>query len=311
MSVRVSELAYVRVPVPDLENARRFFADFGLIEAAVVEDRVYLRGVGPARQVLILQRGPRKLLSTAFEVGSREALERLAQDAGASGVTPRNEPGGGCQVLLQDPDGNAIEVIAEMEGLPEIAVERALMNSGVGQPRRTGTLVRPPIGPSHVLRLGHEVITTPRPDELARWYRNTLGLLLSDEIYDEEEGQVLLSFSRIDRGEEYVDHHVFQTMAGPAGGIHHISFEVLDIDDLYIGHDCLANAGHRHVWGIGRHKQGSQIFDYWLDPSGIMYEHWIDSDLLNASATPGRDTVPNALGPWGPPIPPEFITHVA
>jgi catechol 2,3-dioxygenase-like lactoylglutathione lyase family enzyme len=311
MSVKVSELAYARVQVPDLESAGRFFADFGLIEAAATEDRIYLRGVGPMRQVLILQRGPRKLLSTAFQVGSREALNRLAQTSCTTSVTPRNEPGGGWQVLLQDPDGNSIEVIAEMQGVPEIAVERVPMNSGMEPRRRTGMLVRPPIRPSHVLRLGHVVITTPRPDELARWYRNTLGLLLSDEIYDEEEGQVLLSFSRIDRGEEYVDHHAFQTMAGPTGGVHHISFEVLDIDDLYIGHDCLANAGYRHVWGIGRHKQGSQIFDYWLDPSGIMYEHWTDSDMLNAAATPGRDTVPNALGPWGPPLPPLFITQVA
>jgi len=310
MSVRVTELAYARVQTPDMDTARRFFADFGLIEAAVTKDRVYLRGIGPSRQVLILQRGPRKLLSTAFEVESREALERLGQAAGTSPITSREEPGGGWQLLLKDPDGNALEVIAEMEPVSGIAVERAPMNSGVGIRRRTGTLVRPPIQASHVLRLGHVVITTPKPDELGQWYRNTLGLLLSDEIYDKEQGQVLLSFSRIDRGEEYVDHHAFQTMAGPAGGVHHISFEVLDIDDLYIGHERLINAGYRHVWGIGRHKQGSQIFDYWLDPSGIMYEHWTDSDLLNATGTPGRDTVPNSLGPWGPPLPPQFITHV-
>jgi|SRR6266700_1494689 len=98
MSVRVTELAYARVQTPDMDTARRFFADFGLIEAAVTEGRVYLRGVGPARQVLILQRGPRKLLSTAFEVGSRGELERLARAAGTSGITSRDEPGGGWQL---------------------------------------------------------------------------------------------------------------------------------------------------------------------------------------------------------------------
>ena len=311
MIAKVRELAFARVQVPDIVRARRFFADFGLLEAAATEERVYLRGFGTARQVLILEQGPRKLLSIGFEVESREVLERVAHAQHSPGATARSEPGGGWQLVVRDPDGNAIELVAEMEHLSEIAVTRAPMNNGVERHRRVGTLVRPPIRPSHVIRLGHVVVTTPSPDRLSRWYRDTLGLLLSDEIYGPEGEQVLLSFNRLNRGDEYVDHHVFQTMAGPAGGIHHISFEVLDIDDLYIGHDCLTNEGYKHVWGIGRHKQGSQIFDYWLEPNGFMVEHWIDSDYLNASAIPGRDRVTSALGPWGPPLPPEFITQVA
>ena len=55
-----------------------------------------------------------------------------------------------------------------------------------------------------------------------------------------------------------------------------------DIDDVCMGHDYLKKFGkYEHMWGIGRHVLGSQVYDYWADPWGRVHEHWADSDRLN------------------------------
>lgn len=307
--IKVTDLAYLRVEVPSLADAKLFFADFGLITAAETADCLYMRGLDSERQSLIVREGGRKLAAIAFKTDSREDLDRVASAAGSE-VTVRGEPGGGWQTALSDPEGNRVEIVYGIETVEPIIIERTVMNHGTDRFRRTGQLCRPPYGPSHVLRLGHVVITSQQPDTVGQWYRDMFGLLVSDEVTDDH-GNVILSFNRLNRGEEYVDHHVFQTQPGPAGGVHHISFEVLDVDDLYVGSEHLALRGYRHMWGVGRHKQGSQIFDYWLDPFGTMYEHWTDTDMLNADAVPSRATVAESLGPWGPPLPEGFITQVS
>ena len=91
-------------------------------------------------------------------------------------------------------------------------------------------------------------------------------------------------------------------------GLNHVSFEVQDIDDLAIGHEWLKQKYQDcHVWGLGRHTLGSQIFDYWKDPWGRLHEHWTDSDALNSSNSYRR--YPRSQGlrsQWGPQAPQEF-----
>src|SRR5262245_44074988 len=58
-----------------------------------------------------------------------------------------------------------------------------------------------------------------------------------------------------------------------------------------MGHDYLAQFGtYEHMWGIGRHVLGSQVYDYWADPWGRVHEHWADSDRLNLAN--GSNLVP-------------------
>ena len=97
--------------------------------------------------------------------------------------------------------------------------------------------------------------------------------------------------------------------AGEAPGFNHLSFEVYDFDDVQTGHDFLKTQDkYKHVWGIGRHYLGSQIFDYWRDPWGRIHEHWTDSDMINnshkASVVPAEKGLSNQ---WGPEFPPAFL----
>ena len=58
-----------------------------------------------------------------------------------------------------------------------------------------------------------------------------------------------------------------------------------------MGHDYLKQFGkYEHMWGIGRHVLGSQVYDYWADPWGHVHEHWADSDRLNLAN--GSNLVP-------------------
>jgi len=87
--------------------------------------------------------------------------------------------------------------------------------------------------------------------------------------------------------------------------IHHSSYEVADFDTQLIGHQWLAGKGWKSVWGVGRHILGSQIFDYWQDPSGFKIEHYADGDVVNAD-TPSRREVAGAISVWGPELPKDF-----
>ena len=123
---------------------------------------------------------------------------------------------------------------------------------------------------------------TPKFKETVGWFRETLGMICSDDVYVEQKDNLIGSFNRCDRGDTYVDHHVFFCLNHQKTGLNHFSFEVPDIDDVCMGHDYLKQSGkYEHMWGIGRHVLGSQVYDYWADPWGRVHEHWADSDRLN------------------------------
>src|SRR5260370_1197638 len=137
-------------------------------------------------------------------------------------------------------------------------------------------------GASRVKRIGHGVMAAPNVRDTARWFRETLGFICSDDVYAGSKDNIIGSFNRCDRGAKYVDHHVFFCIRNEKAGLNHLSFEVADIDDVFTGHEYLTRLGkYEHMWGIGRHLLGSQIYDYWADPWGRVHEHWSDTDRLN------------------------------
>ena len=67
----------------------------------------------------------------------------------------------------------------------------------------------------------------------------------------------------------------------------HSAYQVADLDALAAGGEYLRDRGYRRSWGIGRHIQGSQIFDYWRDPDGFLVEHFSDGDLFDSTPRAG------------------------
>ena len=307
--VKALELAYIRIQVPNLDEAERFFNTFGLRTRAREGGRLYLHGTGPEHHLIVAHEGEQRLLALAYELPQATDLDRAARLPGASSIAPLDDLAGGSCVTLVDPDGNRVEVVHGQAICAPVDVPKQMFNSAAERFRRKNAVVRPIVGPSNVLRLGHVVIRSPDVASLRDWYRDMLGLLESDDVPAPDGDGLLMSFVRLDQGETPVDHHVMQILKGGKNQIHHISFEVQDIDDLYVGHEAMRTAGFRHMWGIGRHVQGSQIFDYWIDPFGVMYEHWTDTDMLDSSVPKGVTDLQDMHMPWGPPMPDNFIAH--
>jgi len=308
--IKAADLAYVRVRVPDLHRAETFMQDFGLVRAERTSRALYMRGAGPNHHIHITEEGPAKFLALGFAADTAEDLDRLSRLPGASKVERIEEPGGGLRVRLTDPDGHTVEVVHGISTVEPIRHVRHPLNDATDGVRRAGTLSRHKPGCAKVLRLGHAVLSTPDLPRMRAWYRDTLGLLMSDELLGPDGKEVALSFNRLDRGAEFVDHHVFLLQAGPKAGLNHVAFEVHDVDDLMLGHEHLRGLGYESVWGIGRHVYGAQIFDYWMDPFDFMYEHWTDSDRLSAQfrGVSGA-SIETAHGPWGQQVPHRFFTH--
>ena len=145
------------------------------------------------------------------------------------------------------------------------------------------------------------------------WFRDTLGMLVTDRMHVPGQQEAMLgTFMRCDRGDAPADHHSIFVLHAPGDvNVHHVSFEVQDPDAVHIGHDWLHEKGWSASWGVGRHKLGSQVFDYWRSPWGHLFEHYADGDLLTAAAQPGDyPATEENLALWGPPLDPKFFQSV-
>jgi catechol 2,3-dioxygenase-like lactoylglutathione lyase family enzyme len=307
--IKVSDIAYGRVRRPDLDRAEAFLVDFGMVRAERTATALYMRGTDPAHHLYIVERGEPGFIGAGFYARSAADLEALARSEGG-GVERLDEPGGGSRVRLTDPLGYQIEVVHGIAEPAPLPVKRQPLNDGADRNRRQGELMRPAAGPAHVKRIGHMVLMSTDLRRTVQWYREKLGLLCSDDVYAGEPGNLVGSFNRCDRGADYVDHHVFYCIQGKKQGLNHLSFEVQDIDDVMLGHAHLRQKGYRHTWGIGRHRLGSQVYDYWYDPWGRCHEHWTDTDILNAEAAPNLvRAVIDTASQWGEQAPQEFREH--
>ena len=309
--IKVTDIAYGRIRSPDLDRQEEFLTDFGMVRADRTKTALYMRGTDPEHHLHVTELGAPGFIGLAFNAASEEDLDRVSRAEGASPVEDVDEPGGGRRVRLVEPNGYTIEVVWGIEELDPIDARLFPVNDGAGRLKRKGELTRLQGGPSRVKRIGHGVMKTPDLARSVAWVRATLGLVCSDDVYAGEEDNVILSFNRVDRGKEFVDHHVFLYVQGERAGLNHLAFEVQDMDDVFTGHEYLnARSAYEHVWGLGRHVLGSQVFDYWKDPWGRVHEHWTDSDRLNCDTPANIVAVEDGLGSqWGEPAPQAFIDH--
>ncbi len=306
--IRVDDIAWVAFEKPDLELMERFLVDFGMTVAARDGDTLYMRGSGPAHHLYVARRGPAsRFLGAAFRAASRADLETISAAPGASPVRPLDAPGGGEGVTLTDPNGFRVDVVHGVEELSALPRRhQAPPQNTPDSKNRVNLPVRPELRPAHVVRLGHLVLETPRFEDTARWYMRHLGLIPSD-VQCLEDGTPNLAFLRCDRGRRPADHHTVVVFGGIAAAYRHSAYEVIDLDDVGIGQQVLKERGWVHLWGIGRHILGSQIFDYWRDPYGDEVEHFADGDVFDAAhPTAYHPFDPATLWMWGDDLPADF-----
>ncbi|OJY61823.1 MAG: glyoxalase [Sphingobium sp. 66-54] len=301
------DMAHVRFRAPDLSVMDRFLNAFGMVEAGRSATALYKRGHGTQPFAHVTELGDPAFAGFGIQLNSVDELEKLAAHENAQ-VEMSNEPGGGYVVRLTDPDGFAVDALAGQTMADILSMPRGQEWNQDGRYSRLNDPKRPEKGPSHVLRLGHVVLGVSDFRRSEAWYKDRFGFITSDEIQPQP-GIAIGAFMRCDRGDRPCDHHSLFLLERPAPCFMHAAFEVANLDDLMVGHDHLVAQGYDHLWGVGRHYLGSQIFDYWRDPYGHEVEHWTDGDQLVAADGGGIGTIPELMGvQWGmemPPLPEE------
>jgi catechol 2,3-dioxygenase-like lactoylglutathione lyase family enzyme len=309
--IKVQDIAYVAFRVPDLDRMEAFLTDFGMARAERSGGRLFMRGAGKYPYINAVEKGDAAgFVACGLVAGSAADLDRLAKLPGASPVEAIDAPGGGRRVRLQTPDGFGIHVVHGVATQPEMPLRDPLVINYARDKNRFGALQRPAHEPARILRLGHCVLKVSDAERTVAWLHETLGLIVSDRLHAPDDPKKTIGiFLRCDRGAGWADHHTMFILHDPAAvKLHHTSYEVQDPDAVFIGHYWLKEKGWKHEWGVGRHILGSQVFDYWRDPWGHMFEHYADGDLLTATTKPGNHpAVHEMLYQWGPNVPETFL----
>jgi len=308
--LKVREMAYPRLQVPDLDRMESYLMDFGMVRAERRDGVLYMRGAGSASYVHVIHEGDPAFLGFAFEAHDRADLDRLAATPGFTPVEALDAPGGGFRTTVTDPIGLIVEVVW---GIVPAAARGGLQSRPLNMGdafQRIGAAQRIKAGPSRIKRFGHLALNVPDPAAALAWYQARFGLIASDRV-NLAPGMPVAIFARCDRGADPADHHSIlfasHMASGGVSGLNHLSWEVWDMDDLHAGREHLAARGRAHEWGVGRHLLGSQIFDYWRDPWGHIHEHWTDGDQFDAGIPAGDHSIDvGAVSQWGPNMPATF-----
>ena len=302
----IRSLLHVGMTVPDLEVGRSFYELFGLESRPAGNDLVF-RCVDRAQDQIRLIEGPKKRLSyTALgtnEAGMSMLKTRLEKAGVRIADAPFQVPFGG--IWFQDPHGDWLNVQVE-----EPAVASTLTTPEINSPNRYRRIGERACGIDALQkrakprRMGHLIKFSPDVNRSVDFYTQVLGMKVSDRAGD------ILAFLR---GSAGGDHHILAFAKSSHTGLHHLSFEVGDIDEIELGAQTLLRAGYKDGFGLGRHVGGSNYFHYIRDPWNSLVEYFWDIDIIGEDDS---QWVPLDVGPekitavWAQtPPPPEFVMN--
>jgi catechol 2,3-dioxygenase-like lactoylglutathione lyase family enzyme len=308
--IKVRDLAWLEFQKPDLAGTETFAHVFGFSTVLRTDNELHLRGADAGSPCLLIRRGPSsRFTGMALRAADESDLLRLAD---ATGTRSRALPEsiGGTTVDLVDPSGLPVRVVAGTHHLEAGPSQQVHTYNFARELHRANATQRPAREPARVQRLGHVVMQTTKYLESLNWYLDHFGMIVSDFLYFPGQRQrgPTMSFVRCDNGPTPVDHHTLAMALGPSNRYVHSAYQVCDLDALAAGGEYLKDHGYQRSWGIGRHIQGSQIFDYWRDPDGLMVEHFTDGDMFDSTLEPGwAPFAASGLSQWGPPATKDFL----
>lgn len=309
-TIKVQDLAWLEFEKPDLTRAEAFARAFGFQTALRTPTQLYLRGTDAGAPCVLLRHGPRtRFVGLALRAVDEVDVLRVADKTGTV-ARALPEAIGGLAVDLADPAGSPVRVVAGMHALPEAPVQQPLVHNTGRATFRTNATQRAPRVPARIQRLGHVVLQSTTYLQTLNWYLDTFGMIVSDFLYfpGQRDRGPTMSFIRCDLGATPADHHTVALALGPANRYVHSAFQVSDLDALAAGGEYLSERGYLRSWGIGRHIQGSQLFDYWRDPDGFLVEHFADGDMFDNTVEPGwAEFTATGLSQWGPPVTRDFL----
>jgi catechol 2,3-dioxygenase-like lactoylglutathione lyase family enzyme len=283
--------------VPDLAEAEKFYAAFGL-ECRRHGKTLDLHTFGnPHCWATLHESGkPKKLEYLSFGIFAEDE-KKFAEKITAGKPHPLSDGKG---LWTRNPDGVAVQLVVAPKVSPSaksqpLAEAAPPPGKGAAPSRSRVQQVRP-------RRLSHVVFFTPDVPRMVQWCEGVLGLRLSDRSLD------VVAFMH---GAHGSDHHLVAFARSAAPGLHHSSWDVGSVDEVGRGSEQMRNAGYAQGWGVGRHVLGSNYFYYARDPWGSYAEYSFDIDYVPKGFDwPAADHPPeDSFYVWGPAVPEDFICN--
>jgi catechol 2,3-dioxygenase-like lactoylglutathione lyase family enzyme len=287
-------LRAVAIGVPDPAPVCAFYRDFGLAET--VPGRFATADGG---EQLRVEAAPRRhLLALSVGVDDEDDLGRAA--AALAGLGIASERASGALHATEPVTGVRAELVIE----PRLVQRAAPLLASNGPGRALRVDARSPAAlPAPAPRprkLSHAVVGSTDAAASQRFFVDGLGFRVSDEV-----PAIGAAFLRCSS-----DHHNLLVQPAPVAFLHHTAWEMDDLDAVGRAAAAMVAADPtRHVWGLGRHGIGSNVFWYLRDPAGNFAEYSADLDVI-ADEEAWRVAASSAAHPlaaWGPPVPPAFL----
>lgn len=273
----------VALNVPDLAKAEAFYTEVWRLSVAHRgEQAIYLRGTGSDHHLLALHAGGPvpQIRQVTLRARSREALSAVAEAvprAGGDLLSPigplHHDPAGGTGLTLRDPHGRVLQVVHGDARGQDAGPQR-------DQPAR----------------LTHVVLNSHAVDDTQRFLIEALGFTLADRT-------VAIAFMNCNH-----DHHTLAVGVADNDALNHIAFLMPDADSVMRGGGRMKDAGHPIEWGPGRHGPGNNLFNYFIDPFGIVIEYTAEVEQVDESYVPRGPAQwkwpPGRVDQWGISPPP-------
>ena len=215
---------------------------------------------GPQRAMLISPADHSGLLAAAYDLGSQAHLSALRTRL----------LGNGCNVeALDSPllEAGAFQ-IRDPQGRQSI----------FGVSRGASTLDRNGM-PG---RLQHVVFQTTELEAMIDFYVNTVGFTVSDNVVDEQSGQLTTCFLRSDD-----EHHSLAFFRGSKNEWDHHCYETNEWNDIRDWGDRFAKERITLFFGPGRHGPGNNLFFMVVDADRNRLEFSAELQITEATRPPG------------------------
>lgn len=293
--IQTRRLSNAQFITPDLERQAEYYREvLGLTETGREKGVVYLASVNDHHSLVLRAGDHAQCNRIALQIDAATDLNDAAKHLDAMGVASRRmsdaEPSIADALVFTDPKGTEVLLYTEQD----------YASQGFG---KQGIVPR---------KLGHIAFSTQDVLGVCKFYCDALGFKESDRIED------YFVFLRCGP-----DHHTLNFVENAQNKMHHIAWEVADMNHMVHACDFLGHNGYDIIWGPGRHVRGHNIFTYHRNPDGQIIELYTQLDQIEGGLMDhfeprpwhekrphrpqrwSRD--PRATNLWGPLPPADFM----
>lgn len=216
---------------------------WGLVNAGRTKQAAYLRGTGDHPYVMAIAEAASPAIVSVTFSGTKPEIERVRSRATKAGMAVKScaaeldEPGAPSGFRITGPEGHNYRFVTDKK--PALRLK----------------------DPDKPIGLTHVPISAGDADACTKFALDVLGFKLTDQTK-------FMDFIRCDS-----THHSLAYVRTGVSALHHMAFEMQDLDAVMRGVGRLKDAGLEPVWGPGRHGPGNNVFAYYVAPFGAVIEY--------------------------------------